>query len=158
MSNVLKRQIYISVDRTKTLQQIYDDVKAESVQLPLEDALAEADLAQVGGPPDPIRVLLIGFEEDDSRVEQFRDSLGCGYAVGVEQFVTRDWVRMMRTAMSTYTVDGDGRGAACDVLEDSSRPISPDVDGEGTTDAAVECKEKESKEDKMKRQPQVRRA
>lgn len=157
MHNVLKRQIHISTDRATTLKQIYEDVKAERVQPPVEDALADADLTTSRAQPEPIRVLLLGFDESDSRVEQFRASLGRGYVVGAENFVERDWVRMMRTARSTYTVGSEGGNTegASGALEDSSSPGIPDSGDEETPDAAPAKKKKESNAEKMKRQPQV---
>lgn len=153
MANVLKRKIFISADRAKTLKQIYEDVKAESVQQPVEDALAEVDLATVGTQPEPIRVLLLGFEKDDPQVEQFRASLGDGYLLRVEKFVDRDWVTMMKTARSTYTVDEETSNVnAFEAVEDSSSPVSPPPEGEEAADAVPESSKKK---DKKKRQPQV---
>jgi hypothetical protein len=152
MENVLKRKVFISKERVQKLKQIYETAKAESVMPPLEDSLADVELGGVAKQTELIRVLLIGFDKGDPRVEQFRVSLGSAYVVGLEKFVKRDWVRMMATARSTYTVDVQ---ASSTQPSGASGYMASVPEGEEAAEAAPEDSKKLSKADKQKRQPQV---
>lgn len=156
MKNVLTRKIFISKERVSMLKQLYEDVKTESVQPSVEDSLTKVGLGTESAQNPPIRVLMIGFDKDDPRVEEFCESLGQEYLVGRENFIERDWVRMMKTARSTYTVDGmPDKQMASGVLDEQQAAEVSAPEDTAATEMPSEKKKKETKEEKKKRQPQV---
>jgi hypothetical protein len=157
MRNVLKRKIFISKDRGMVLKQLYEDV-TKSVPPALEDSPADDRLETEGTQPGQIRVLLFGFDQDDPRVHLFRENLGDGYVVKAVKLIERDWVRMMKTARPTYTVDEEPvSNVPSSALENDSSSIVPPADESEEAAATPEAskKKKESKKEKKKRQPQV---
>jgi hypothetical protein len=121
MTSVLKRKILVNKDRGAFLTQLYEDVKIEFAQQPAEEVPTEDVLGMADTQPALIRVLLIGFEQDDPRVEQLRGNLGDGYVVKAVTLIQRDWVRMMKTATPTYTIDKESAAEDASCTEEDSR-------------------------------------